>query len=624
MTARRRLPQAGGPLAWLGAVVLVYLAVPVGAFLVRLATTSHAGFSQPGLFGALWVSAAGATISTALIAVFGIPLAWVLARSRGRLASIAGAAVYLPLAVPPLIGGVLLVYLVGPYTWLGRLSGHRLTDSLAGVVLAQTFVAAPFLIVAARSAFAAEDRSFDEVAAALGHRPLARFFRVGLPGASAGIRAGLLLSWLRAFGEYGATVLLAYHPSSLPVYTYTEFSSSGLGNIAAPTALALGVATVVVAVARAPLRPRPRRAGGLPAPAKPVRGPAVPVSFDLDVGVGSFHLRAAHRAGSHRLAIVGPSGSGKSLTLRCLAGLLGPQAGRVCYGPDLVDGVPVEERGIGYVAQGYHLLPHLDAWRQATFGLGADPGLASHWLETLGLAGLADRFPSQMSGGQRQRLCLAQALARRPRLLLLDEPFSALDTPVRAELGRELRRLQRHAGLSTVLVTHDPAEAALLADEIVVLVGGRVEQAGSARDLHGRPASPLVARLMGVSNIHAGRSGAGGRLEAAGLAFDVPTGAPPGAPVTWCIRPGSVAVRPDGPHRGRLLDAADLGSHVVVEVELGTGLVLTAHLESPTAGPGPCRVALDPAGFTVWASPEGGEVQDLAPERAIAASSVPR
>ncbi|HLI54902.1 MAG TPA: ATP-binding cassette domain-containing protein [Acidimicrobiales bacterium] len=623
MTSRRRIPRAGGPLAWLGAVVAVYLAVPVAAFLVRLATTDHAGFSQPGLFPALWISAAGATISTTLIALFGIPLAWVLARSRSRLASIAGALVYLPLAVPPLIGGILLIYLVGPYTWLGRLSGHRLTDSLAGVVLAQTFVAAPFLIVAARSAFAAEDRSFDEVAAALGHRPLARFFRVGLPGASAGIRAGLLLSWLRAFGEYGATVLLAYHPSSLPVYTYTEFSSSGLADIAAPTALALGVATVVVALARAPLRPRARLAAGLPPPAEPVRGPALPVSFDLEVRVGSFRLRAAHRAGSHRLAIVGPSGSGKSLTLRCLAGLLGPEAGRVCYGAEPVDGTPVEDRGIGYVAQGYHLLPHLDAWRQATFGVGADPGLASHWLDTLGLSGLADRLPSQMSGGQRQRLCLAQALARRPRLLLLDEPFSALDTPVRAELGRELRRLQRHAGLSTVLVTHDPAEAALLADDIVVLVGGRIEQAGSARDLHARPASPLVARLMGVPNIHAGRSGTGGRLEAAGLLFDVPTGAPPGTPVTWCVRPGCVAVRPNGAYPARLLDAADVGSHVVLEVELGAGLVLTAHVDSLPAGYGPCRVALDPAGFTVWTAPPG-EAQDLAPDRAIAASSVPR
>src|SRR5579875_2135405 len=241
MSPRRIHERAGGPLAWLGTLVLLYLAVPVVAFFVRLAGSSRTGFSAPGLFGALWVSAAAATISTTLIALFGIPLAWVLARSHSRLARVVGAAVYLPLAIPPLISGILLIYVVGPYTRLGQLFDRHLTDSLAGVVLAQTFVAAPFLVVSARAAFSAEDRSVEEVAATLGHRPLARFFRVGLPGAAFGIRAGLLLSWLRAFGEYGATVLLAYHPFSLPVYTYVQFSGTGLANTEAPTALALGV-----------------------------------------------------------------------------------------------------------------------------------------------------------------------------------------------------------------------------------------------------------------------------------------------------------------------------------------------------------------------------------------------
>src|SRR5208283_5377263 len=141
-------------------------------------------------------------------------------------------------AMPPLAGGILLLFLVGPYTPLGRLTGGALTDSFTGVVLAQTFVAAPFLIVAARSAFAAVDPSLEGVAATLGHRPWARFWRVSLPVAWPGIRPGLFLAWVRAFGEFGATAMVAYHPYSLPVFTYVQFGSTGLADTLAPVSLA--------------------------------------------------------------------------------------------------------------------------------------------------------------------------------------------------------------------------------------------------------------------------------------------------------------------------------------------------------------------------------------------------
>ena len=125
----------------------------------------------------------------------------------------------LPLALPPVMSGILLIYMVGPYTTLGRLFHRRLTGSVAGIVLAQVFVSAPFLVIAARSAFAAVDPALEDAGRHPRPRSLARFLRVSLPVAAAGIRAGLLLTWLRAIGEYGATVLLTYHPYSLPVYT---------------------------------------------------------------------------------------------------------------------------------------------------------------------------------------------------------------------------------------------------------------------------------------------------------------------------------------------------------------------------------------------------------------------
>ena len=156
----------------------------------------------------------------------------------------------LPLALPPLMSGILLIYPVGPYTTLGRFFDGRLTDSMAGIVLAQTFVSAPFLIIAARSAFASQDPALDDVAATLGHRHLDRFFRVSLPDAGTAVLAGLLLTWLRAFGEYGATVLISYHPYTLPVFTEVQFSGSGLPPTEAPTALALLAAIAVVGLSR--------------------------------------------------------------------------------------------------------------------------------------------------------------------------------------------------------------------------------------------------------------------------------------------------------------------------------------------------------------------------------------
>jgi molybdate transport system permease protein len=130
-----------------------------------------------------------------------------------------GIIVQIPLALPPIMSGVVLIYIVGPYTFLGELFNRRLTDSMAGIVIATTFCSAPFLIVSARAAFVSVDQGLLDVAATLGHSDLSRFIKVAVPLAGPGIRAGMLLSWLRAFGEYGAVVMLAYNPASLPIYT---------------------------------------------------------------------------------------------------------------------------------------------------------------------------------------------------------------------------------------------------------------------------------------------------------------------------------------------------------------------------------------------------------------------
>jgi ABC-type sulfate transport system permease component len=240
-TAARRLPAI---LAVLGAVLVVYLAVP---FVVGLAALDPAGTAAAARgamdAGAVGVSVATATLSTAIAAVFGVPLAYVLARVDFRGKAVVAAAVYLPLVVPPLAGGLLLLTVFGPHGVVGGwfdARNIRIADAWPGIVLAQVFVAAPFLIVAAQVAFAGVDPALERVSYALGVPPLPTFFRVALPLAWPGILAGLPLVWLRALGEFGATVMLAYHPYSLPVYLFVQFGAEGL-RAALPIAAILAV-----------------------------------------------------------------------------------------------------------------------------------------------------------------------------------------------------------------------------------------------------------------------------------------------------------------------------------------------------------------------------------------------
>ncbi len=481
---------------------------------------------MPGLFPSLFVSLESATISLALITLLGVPLAYLLSRSRSRLASMIGLVVLLPLALPPLMSGILLIYLVGPYTFLGQLFGGHLTNSLAGIVLAQTFCAAPFLIVAARAAFGTVDPATLDMAATLGHSELSRFRLVAIPLAAPGIRAGMVLAWLRAFGEYGAVIILAYHPFSLPVYTYNQFSGIGLPTTLAPTALALAVAAVVVALGRiTPRRHTARRAlcprPTLPAPPRRHRSPSTSTT---ESGRSTSRCHTVPAEATWRFSVprvrASPPCSG------VLAGLNGPAPGPVWYGGRPVERIAAESRRVGYVAQGFSLYPHLTVWQQLLFAEGATPGRAAYWLDHLHLDGLQDRFPDQISGGQRQRVALAQALCRSPELLLLDEPFSALDAPVRRELRRELRRLQHDTGLATVLVTHDPEEAAFLADEVIVISDGRTLQSGSTRDLFTRPSSPEVARLLGIANLYGATVESDGWIDAEGVRIGASTRGP--------------------------------------------------------------------------------------------------
>jgi sulfate transport system ATP-binding protein len=229
-------------------------------------------------------------------------------------------------------------------------------------------------------------------------------------------------------------------------------------------------------------------------------------------------------------ALLGPSGSGKTTLLRIIAGLEFPDGGEVRFAGENVIWRDARERQVGFVFQHYALFRHMSVFENVAFGLRVRPRgsrppeseireRVMDLLRLVQLDGLASRYPNQLSGGQRQRVALARALAIEPRVLLLDEPFGALDARVRKDLRRWLRDLHQRLGLTSIFVTHDQEEALELADQVVVMRQSRIEQIGSPREIYDRPATPFVYEFLGSANrlpchVHAGRIDvAGGRVE---------------------------------------------------------------------------------------------------------------
>src|SRR5215510_8419658 len=211
------------------------------------------------------------------------------------------------------------------------------------------------------------------------------------------------------------------------------------------------------------------------------------------------------------VALLGPSGCGKTTCLRMIAGLVSPSSGDILLNGDRITRVPVHKRNIGMLFQNYALFPHMTVSENIAFGLDmrgigkADAAKrVGHALDLVRLADFGGRFPAQLSGGQQQRVALARALVIEPAVLLLDEPLGALDKGLRESMQVELRALQRRLGVTTVMVTHDQDEALTLADRIVVMRDGRLEQVGTATEIYQRPASKFVAQFIGASNLFEG------------------------------------------------------------------------------------------------------------------------
>jgi putative spermidine/putrescine transport system ATP-binding protein len=322
---------------------------------------------------------------------------------------------------------------------------------------------------------------------------------------------------------------------------------------------------------------------------------SVPAVVDVTLEIAAGEL----------VALLGPSGCGKTTLLRVIAGFVAQSEGRVLVGGQAIDYQPPNRRGVGIVFQNYALFPHMNAADNIAYGLAArarpraeQKRRVAEMLALVQMEAFADRYPRELSGGQQQRVALARALAVRPSILVLDEPFGALDKNLRLDMQIELKRIQRLAGITTVLVTHDQEEALSMADRVAVLNRGRLEQFASPTEIYDNPRSLFVNNFVGAANVLRGRLAAtagpsgeatvildgGEELRARAPADPIAVG----ARVVACVRPEHLRFVPNGQGIAGVLEMSlSLGAVIVHEISTPSGQSLKVSAHRSTHGDAP-------------------------------------
>jgi molybdenum ABC transporter ATP-binding protein len=520
--------------AILGSLLLLFVAWP----LLRTVTASDPAILWQTLLDgevrdAILLTFQASLVATLLAFLCGVPLAYLLARADFPGKRLVESIVNVPVVVPHSAAGIALLMVFGRRAPLGQVFGFlgvKFVSAAPGIVIAMLFVSLSFLVNAAREGFEAVDPRLEHVARTLGAAPWHAFWRVAFPLAWRTILSGTILMWARGLSEFGAVVILAYHPMVVPVLLYQRFESFGLDR-AQPVAALMILICLATFVALRATYPRKKMEHGrtrkntdenydrkireirvLPCPQKAC-STRVQVQ-NLHVDLGAFRLREIDLdvPPGETVVILGPTGAGKTVLLETIAGLHRPDSGRILINGEDITAAPPEQRGVGFVYQDYALFPHLDVAGNIGFGLKLGKLERSfvekrvvEVSEMLNIDHLLHRRPDTLSGGEQQRVALARALVVKPGLLLLDEPLSALDPETREDLQRELARLHRELGTTTVHVTHDFAEAAALGHRIAVVHEGRIVQVGTPEEVFRRPASEFVARFVGARNVFQGK-----------------------------------------------------------------------------------------------------------------------
>src|SRR5512135_1789691 len=331
-------------------------------------------------------------------------------------------------------------------------------------------------------------------------------------------------------------------------------------------------------------------------------------------GVGAVEGVSLAVAKGEFICLLGPSGCGKTTTLRMIAGFLEPDGGEIRVNGEIVSRpgkvVPPERRSMSMIFQSYAVWPHMTVLENVAYGLKMQKRPAAErreramaMLAATRLTEHAEKYPAALSGGQQQRVALARALAPNPGILLLDEPLSNLDANLRGEMRMEIRRLHERFGNTSIYVTHDQMEAMTMADRIVVMSAGRIEQIGTPQEVYDAPKSRFVARFIGASNVIDGTHLGGNQVQVAGRPLAVGMGdfAGPGRPLSFCVKTHDVELVPgghvDGDNAlpGIVRSHAYLGSHRDYVVDVGQELLIAAPASLDLAPGAAVTVRFPPA-----------------------------
>ena len=553
----------------------------------------HALTGDPDTLSAILLTLRVAPVAVLANLIFGLAAAWLIARFRFPGRTLLTSMIDLPFAVSPVVAGLIFVLIFGLQGYLGpwlRAHDIKIIFATPGLILATAFVTFPFVareMIPLMEAIGAEEET---AAVSLGARAWQVFRRVTLPNVKWGLLYGVILCNARAMGEFGAVYVVSGHitgqTDTMPLRVEKLFQEYNLPASFALASLLSSLALVTLAIktalewkTRSELQSRLREAlSDEPAATRstPAAGRAqlrlvppheyrgnepvktseetahvgisvrnVTKRFGAFVALDNVSLEVPHGA---LLALLGPSGSGKTTLLRIVAGLDVPDDGTILYQDEDATHRSARDRNVGFVFQHYALFRHMSVFENVAFGLRVrkwkEPQIQERVHELLRLVqldGLGRQAPSQLSGGQRQRVALARALAAQPKVLLLDEPFGALDAKVRQELRQWLRKLHDEIHVTSVFVTHDQEEAFEVADEVVVMNHGRIEQAGAPQEVFEHPANAFVMDFLGNVNVFHGRAAAS-LAEHGGIELLRHDPHDASAPVTAYVRPHELEI----------------------------------------------------------------------------------
>jgi molybdate transport system permease protein len=512
----------------------------------------------------LWISLKTSLLATFITFFAGIAAAYWMLGYRGKARSVIESIFISPLILPPTVVGFVLLVFFGKNGPLGKLMeplNLTIVFTWYGAAIAATVVAFPLMYKTSLGAFEQIDQNLLQVARTLGAKESTIFWRISLPLALPGILAATTLAMARALGEFGATLMLAGNipgqTQTIPMAIYFAVEAGAMeeawvwaivivgislfaiiavnlwqeskhghrnqakqqsrfttGQITAPWELTINSST-----AREPQKFALGSKGEPQKFAQQIFGDPFlgtpQLSVDIEKVLTGFDLKVSFCADEKPLGLLGSSGAGKSMILRCIAGIETPTSGRIVLnGRVLFDSqqginLPSRERRVGFLVQNYALFPHMSVAENIAFSL--PKGLSKSaikqqvqaHLAQVQLEGLGDRYPHQLSGGQQQRVALARALASQPEVLLLDEPFSALDTHLRSQLEQQMMvTLASYQGV-TLFVTHNMEEAYRICPNLLVMEQGRAVQYGCKHDIFEKPSTVGVAKLTGCKNFSA-------------------------------------------------------------------------------------------------------------------------